>query len=103
MKIGEGIRKIQSLPEEQRKFIFIFLMTCFSLIALVFAVSSSGKKLSQAKSMINIPSVDISSRQTSSFSDTDAMTGESPTQNVNNMSAESSGFDPNEAFNFNDK
>lgn len=102
MTLGEGIRKIQALPEPQRKFIFIFLMTCFSLIALVFAVSSSGKKLSQARSMINVPSVDMPSRQTSS-SNADAMTGESPTQNVSNMSAESSGFDPNEAFNFNDK
>jgi hypothetical protein len=103
MTLGEGIRKIQALPEPQRKFIFIFLMTCFSLIALVFAVSSSGKKLSQARSMINIPSSGLPSRQTSSAGDTDAMTGESPTQNVSNMSAESSGFDPNEAFNFNDK
>ena len=108
MNIGEMVKKIQSLPESQRKFIFIFVMAVFALIALLFGVSSTTKTLSQAR--LYLPSENTQKGAENDFPKTfntasqeSPMDGDSGSVRAPAGVNTSAGFDPNETFNFNDK
>lgn len=106
MNISQIIEKIQSLPDEQRKAIFLTVMTIVCLIAIIWVITITDSGITKITSKINLPSAPLYNTQETqidSAPENDVMTGTNNNPAVGNstMSSGDAGFSPNEVFNFN--